>query len=213
MLRILQEMIEIPVGLYLTSDNEQPQKLEHNFQISKNLVTNLDFNEYLNSTGKQKMFPVHQKMSEVDYFDDFPVVNLNWFDAIDYCDWLSKEINLQITLPSELQWEQAARGSDGRIYPWGEFYEPNRSPSLDAQSMSPSPVGTYPAGASEFGVLDMCGNVWQWTNTKTDSEEIKLKGGCWMDSGWGVRANRHLLADPKLATNNTGFRFVINGGN
>jgi formylglycine-generating enzyme required for sulfatase activity len=210
MILVIPETLQIPAGDYFTNDAEQNIYELADFRISKNLTTNSDFYQFIDDTTSHKEFSYHEKIREISHFDDFPVINITWYQALDFCQWLSDKSDLNIDLPTERQWERAARGFDGLLYPWGEFYEPNRSPSLDAQSMSASPIAAYPEGASPFGVLDMCGNVWQWTNTKTDSEEIKLKGGCWMDSGWGVRANRYLLADPKLATNNTGFRFVIN---
>jgi toxoflavin biosynthesis protein ToxD len=210
MILVIPETIQIPSGSYFLPEGDQKTLEVENFRISKDLITNADFYQFIDDTASHKKYSYHEKIREISHFDDFPAVNITWQQALDFCQWLSVKSDLNIDLPTERQWERAARGFDGLLYPWGEFYEPNRSPSLDAQSMSAAPVGTYPEGASPFGVLDMCGNVWQWTKTKNDSQEIKLKGGCWMDSGWGLRTNRYLLADPKLATNNTGFRFVIN---
>lgn len=213
MILVIPEAVEIPAGEYFVNDSDKKILETENFKISKNLVTNSDFYQFIDDTTNHKRFPFHEKIRELAHFDDFPVVNLSWFEATEFCKWLSAKTNLTIDLPSERQWERAARGFNGSLYPWGEFYEPNRSPSLDAQSMSASPIGSFPEGVSTFGVLDLVGNVWQWTKDQNEFGEVTLKGGSWLDAAWGLRTNRSLLADPNLATNTTGFRFVINERN
>jgi formylglycine-generating enzyme required for sulfatase activity len=106
-----------------------------------------------------------------DYYKKFvsnenhPIVGISWDDAIAYCDWLSTEKNLTFKLPTEAQWEKAARGSDGRKYPWGGNNEPDETLANFAKKIGKtSPVGSYPDGASPYGLLDMAGNVWEWCN-------------------------------------------------
>jgi formylglycine-generating enzyme required for sulfatase activity len=89
-------------------------------------------------------------------------VGISWGDAAAYCDWLSQKINLPFKLPTEAQWEKAARGTNHRKYPWG-----NREPDRNLANFNSiidryTPVGSYPEGASPYGVLDMAGNVWDW---------------------------------------------------
>ena len=111
-----------------------------------------------------------------------PMVNVTWHDALAYCRWLTdtlhhweqtpeplarllREQGWQITLPSEAQWEKAARGDDGREFPWGEKADPNCANYGETRIGATSPVGCFPAGASPYGILDMSGNVWERTRS------------------------------------------------
>ena len=92
------------------------------------------------------------------WLDDHPVVNVTWDDAHAYADWAGA------TLPTEAQWEKAARGTDGRIFPWGNKWDAAKCSNSvgDNHPGKTSAVGSFPAGASPYGCLDMAGNVWQW---------------------------------------------------
>lgn len=113
--------------------------------------------------------------------DSHPVVCVSWYDALAYADWLSKKIGVEFKLPTAAQWEKGARGSDARTWPWGNEipdgtranyadinysnkYSEARSAdkNIDDGYVETSPVGSYPAGASPYGLLDMAGNVWEW---------------------------------------------------
>ncbi len=96
---------------------------------------------------------------------DQPVVNVSWYDAIDYCQWLSEMVGRDYGLPSEAEGEKAARGTEGRIYPWGDRWEIGRCNSLQSGLEKTTPVHTYLQGASPYGVMDMAGNVAEWTRS------------------------------------------------
>ena len=134
------------------------------FRIGKYPVTNRQYAEFLKRVKTQEEPP------RVGWFLrrppegklDHPVVGVSWQDASAYCVWLSGETDCTYRLPSEAEWEKAARGEDGRRYPWGNEWAKNRANAGGADTM---PVDAYPAGASPYGCLDMVGNVQEWTRT------------------------------------------------
>ena len=118
---------------------------------------------------------------------DHPVVLVSHSDARAYAAWLSRVTGETWRLPTELEWEKAARGTDGRAFPWGSSYDPARLNSHDLGPFDTEPVGRYPDGASPFGMLDAAGQVFEWTATSAGSRNRYLvKGGSWDDKGCGV---------------------------
>lgn len=118
--------------------------------------------------------------------EDHPVVLVSLTDATAYADWLSQRTGQVWRLPTEMEWEKAARGVDGRAFPWGASFDPARLNSHDAGPFDTTPVGHYPSGASPYGVLDAAGQVYEWTSTPAGSERAIVKGGSWDDKGCGV---------------------------
>ena len=118
--------------------------------------------------------------------DAHPVVLVSRDDAIAYADWLSRRTGQRWRLPGEDEWEKAARGSDGRIFPWGDAYDARRLNSHDHGPFDTLPVGTFSNGASPFGILDSAGQVFEWTATPAGSGRAIVKGGSWDDKGCGV---------------------------
>ncbi|MBM3357193.1 MAG: formylglycine-generating enzyme family protein [Betaproteobacteria bacterium] len=125
--------------------------------------------------------------------DEHPVVLVNHADAVAYSAWLTKRTGKRWRLPTEAEWEKAARGRDGRYFPWGNDYDPARLNSHDRGPFDTQPVGSYPQGASPFGLLDAAGQVFEWTATRAGDGHAIVKEGSWDDKGCGVcrSAARH----------------------
>ena len=154
-----------------------------------------------------------------------PVVGVTWFEAQAYCAWLSLVAGRAYRLPSEVEWEAAARSGDGRLYPWGSEWDPAQANTLEGRVLKPSPVGAYAAagGLGPFGAEDQSGNVWEWTASlyrpypsqdelDPDAEgERVLRGGGWYDVRRGGRCASRDRVIPVYFFNLTGFRVVSPG--
>jgi formylglycine-generating enzyme required for sulfatase activity len=158
-----------------------------------------------------------------------PVVEVSWHDAKDFCAWAAQQLDRIVRLPTEAEWEKAARGVDGRIYPWGN--EPP-SPLLcnyNRNQGGTTPVGQYsPAGDSPYGCADMSGNVWEWCADWYQADYYKdapsrnptgpvggesrvLRGGSWYSLVRNVRGADRGWNDPTNSDYNYGFRCVAVG--
>lgn len=198
-------LLHIPAGPFTMGSTEyRDAKPEFTvdlpaYSIGKTEVTNRQFAAFVKATG-------HKAEGEwVRFFrpgfEECPAVGVTWYDAGEYCRWAG------LRLPSEAEWEKAARGLDARIYPWGNLWEPGRcnSKGLDAaarglrmepllNNRGPLPVGSLAEGASPYGALDMAGNAFEWTasaflpypyrlgegrEAAPDPVEVALRGGGW----------------------------------
>ena len=170
------EMVLIPAGEFLMgsdpakdkdgSEREQPQHLLYlpEYSIGKTPVTNAQYLAFVQSTGHTP--PEHWADGEPPRGkENHPVVNVSWYDAMEFCRWLTEVTGKVYTLPSEAEWEKAARGTDGRIYPWGDKWDVTRCNTDEGGIGHTTPVDAYPLGASPYGVLDTAGNVWEWTRS------------------------------------------------
>jgi len=170
------ETILIPAGEFLmgsdprqdpdAADDEQPQHRLHlpDYYLAKTPVTNAQYRAFVLATGHAP--PVHWTNGRPPRgLEDHPVVRVSWFDARDYCHWLTEVTGRGYTLPSEAEWEKGARGADGRIYPWGYRWESGRCNSEESNVGTTTAVHAHPQGASPYGALDMAGNVWEWTRS------------------------------------------------
>lgn len=117
---------------------------------------------------------------------DHPVVMVSHADAVAYADWLSRLTGQVWRLPTAIEWEKAARGPDGRMFPWGGTWDARRLNSHDAGPFDTLPVGQFPVGASPYGLLDAAGQVFEWTATASGAGRYLVKGGSWDDKGCGV---------------------------
>ncbi len=159
--------------------------------------------------------------------DNHPVVGVSWYEAVAYCRWLSQVLGYEVRLPREAEWEKAARGEDGRIWPWGDEEPTAEHCNFNGNVGHTTPVGSYPRGASPYGVLEMAGNVWEWCCTKwrndytayqkriDDDLEGKaprvVRGGSWIDYHHGVRCGYSVREYPSYRSYDFGFRVVAPG--
>ena len=144
---------------------------------------------------------------------DHPVVLVSHADATAFAAWLSAETGVAWRLPTETEWEKAARGTDGRRFPWGGEFDPMRLNSHDGGPFDTVPAGSIPLGTSPFGMRDAAGQVFEWTATLADGDRFIVKGGSWDDKGCGVcRAAARHSRPGTLKHILIGFRLVREAG-
>lgn len=217
-------MTLIPEGEFVMGSNERwddeaPEHISSTnaFHIDLNEVTNSDYKNFVDAT--QQVAPYHWPDGNIPKGkEQHPVVYVSWFDASNYCKWAGKR------LPTEQEWEKAARGQDGLIYPWGNQWSLDKSNHPYKHSTGTEPIGSYPQGQSPYGLNDMSGNVWEWvdsyylphpgnpvTRAEYGKDKRVLKGGSWFDClsyGCGLSAptfNRSFFT-PEVKNNSFGFR-------
>ena len=211
-------------------DHEPRRTVElGSYRILKTPVTNADYAQFLKETGHP---PPSVERAEWDGYGlihpyerahpyiwngpqaptgrpDHPVVMVSYHDALAYASWLNGKTGETWRLPTEAEWEKAARGPDGNHFPWGNTFEAARLNSHDAGPFATMPVGSFPDGASPYGLLDAAGQVFEWTATPAGDGRHIVKGGSWDDRGCGVcrPAARHSRPDT-IKHILVGFRLV-----
>ena len=246
------ELIKIPAGPFLMGSSDadpladSDEKPQHrpdlpDYWIGKTPVTNAQFRPFIEGDGyRNKRYWTEAgwkwreegKILRPDYWDNakwnsdlFPVVGISWFEAVAYCRWLSAQTGQAFRLPSEAEWEKAARGPGGFIWPWGNDWQADRCNSKEAGKQATTPVDAYPQGASPYGVLDMSGNVrewcatvWrqkypytlanEWQNAYLEPDKSRmLRGGAWYSEQKNVRgACRDHHHFPRYRLDNIGLR-------
>ena len=179
----------------------ESKKFLHSYYIDKYEITNKQYGEFLKETGHRK-----PKYWAVRLYNqpDQPVVGIGWDDAEKYAEWAGKR------LPSEEEWEKAARGTDGRIWPWGNNSSGDNYNGKSHGSYAPLAVGSFPAGASPYGLMDMAGNVYEMTTGIWGSTGKAMRGGSYLNSGAYTRTMfRWAMDDPENGAEYLGFRCVM----
>ncbi len=221
---IPEQMVTVPAGPFLMgSDSGEPDEQPPHevdlpaFEIDRFEVTNADFAQFVEATGyqtdaeKEGLSRIWRDAAEGK--DDHPVVYVSWNDAQAFCRWLGKR------LPTEAEWEKAARGTDGRLYPWGNDYDPGKLNGKDSGIRGTAPVGSFPEGVSPYEIFDMAGNVWEWTadwyepypgcTFRSDYFGQKyrvLRGGGWFETAEWVRTTVRNANSETAANDDLGFR-------
>jgi serine/threonine-protein kinase len=227
-------MVYVPAGKFRmgssdvdlqASDNEKPIHTVDldAFWIDKFEVTNVLYKRCVEA-GKCTAPAECKSWTRNSYYgnsqyDNYPVINVTWENATQYCSFANKR------LPTEAQWEKAARGTDGSIYPWADLFDVNKLNSSEGGKGDTTPVGSYPSGASPYGAMDMAGNVWEWIADGYDSGCYKnsqmqnpigppggqfrvVRGGSWRHYHGLVRAASRYGAPPGYSYDSVGFRCV-----
>jgi formylglycine-generating enzyme required for sulfatase activity len=225
------EWVEVPAGEFLMGSDQQVDPEAQNneipqhrvyldaFRISEYEITNAQYRQCVRATVCDE--PGDLKFYSSPDYDDHPVVYVSWFDAGSFCEWVGGR------LPTEAEWEYAARGPQGNTYPWGED-EPTCELAQFGVGECPGgmePVGSFPDGASWCGALDMASNVWEWVNDwyqedyyadspdsnpsgpETGDEKV-LRGGAYYNDVTEVRSAYRGLINPARREYYLGFRCV-----
>lgn len=237
------ELVPIPGGTFTMGDpagepDETPREVTvRRFSIMRHEVTNREFAAFVRSTG-HRTDPERSglgyvwtdrwhrvrgaswrhpqgRASSIAGLEEHPVVQVSARDAAAYCAWRG------LRLPTEAEWEFAARGRDGRRYPWGNELPAQQgeryanfgtvgccAPDASDGYLRTAPVGRYPKGVSPFGLFDMAGNVWEWTSSpyRTRGGEVALRGGGWGNDSYGLRASYRHGNPPDIGLDMVGFR-------
>jgi formylglycine-generating enzyme required for sulfatase activity len=170
------------------------------FFIDRNEVTNEEYQRFISATGRRP--PSHWAGGKIPGGQmKFPVINVSWKEANDYARWSKKR------LPTEAEWEFAARGADNRVYPWGNEWKPDYANAGQGKKGRLFKAGYYNPGASPFGALDMCGNVWEWTASDfKDYPGRKIHSSL---AGAGLKVIRGGAYDADLKSSTTTYRRAV----
>jgi formylglycine-generating enzyme required for sulfatase activity len=220
-------MIHIPEGEFTIgspdregADDEHPahKVFVSGYWIGKTEVTFAQFDAFCQETGLEK------KEDEGWGRGERPVIYVSWQEANDFCAWLKKKTGLAFRLLTEAEWEKAARDR----FPWGSAEPESQLANFNQELMKTEAVGSYPEGASPYGVLDMAGNVWEWLadwyagdyyENSADSdpagpeegEERVVRGGSWDNDAELIRSAVRGQEDPESKLNIIGFRLALSG--
>lgn len=204
------------------------------FAIARTPVTNALYAAYVAATDAPPPLHWHGPRPPAER-GEHPLVNVSWDDAQALCVWLNAMADLELPLfkggsgkailrlPSEAEWEHAARGSDGRSFPWGNTFAPHYANTRETGNAATTPVGAYTAGVAPYGTLDMAGNVWEWTASLDrtypydpgDGREARhaagrriLRGGCYANPQGFARCACRFRLPPTIRNEFIGVRLA-----
>lgn len=237
----LIQMVGIPGGTFMMGrdagidpnfdrdirSNETPgnEVTVASFSLGKYEVTNAQYAAFVKETGHTP--PLGWKGAEFPKgADDLPVTSVTWQDAVDFCKWLSKKEGRTYRLPTEEEWEFAARGPDSNLFPWGPTFEPNRANSKElGETLLSVKSDSMKRDSSPFGIIGMAGNVSEWTSSDykpyrgntTDKDKPKaagnkvMRGGNYKSDNWATPATIRVDLSPSHSSVVLGFRVARDG--
>lgn len=217
------EMVKVPKGPFLYGDQKTREVIDYDYWIDQYPVTNEKYRAFVSADGYGNQahwssegwkWKIENDITAPEYWDDptwnkadCPVVGISYYEAEAYAKWVGKR------LPNQREWEKAARGEDGRQYPWGEEFDKKKCNSgysgwLTGPVGHTTPVNQYPDGVSPYGCYDMAGNVWEWCSDWLDADEGagEIRGGSWSDVPVVVRSAYRYRLTPTNRNANIGFR-------
>jgi formylglycine-generating enzyme required for sulfatase activity len=197
----LDAVVELPAGRYLLGEPGE----ERSAELARVLIGRWPVvNAHMRALGGAKRLDPQ--------LADHPATDVSRADAEAFCAWASERLGRRVRLPTGDEWEALARGADGRPYPWGEMFDEHLCACAESGWGWTVPVTAHPEGASPFGAEQLAGNVWEWVADRAPDGWGVVRGGSYLDTGWGLRACRVQPADPGRPTATTGFRIAIDDG-
>ncbi|MGH8477776.1 MAG: formylglycine-generating enzyme family protein [Methylococcales bacterium] len=226
--------VEIPAGAFLYGEGSAQQTIElPTFWIAKYPITHCQYQTFIDAGGYEEASwwrdliqpkPENSRWPQ----SNRPRTNVNWYEAVAFCRWFSAMLGFEedsIRLPSEQEWEKAARGEKASVYPWGNEYRSGFANIDEKYSKAgswyleqSSAVGLYPHGASPYGVEDLAGNVWEWCRNQYDKPDETipdtsrnrrvLRGGSWFNYAVFARSDFRSQAVPVARDVGAGFRVL-----
>ena len=194
------EMLAIEAGTFLYGEYGEDQHL-HAFEIDRYPVTNRDFEAFVQDTGHRP--PLYWEAGQFpDELADHPVVGVDYYDAMAFARWAGKD------LPFEDEWERAARGRDGRTYPWGDDQDPDGANTSRTGLQMTSPVSLWRNNVSPDGMADVVGNAWELTHSPAAGGGVVVRGGSWYDFALYAKTFFRFATAPDHRNGTIGFRCV-----
>ena len=191
-------MARVEGSVFLCGPGNEPVWLP-TFYIDVYPVSNAEYARFVAATGHTP--PPHWTDGRPpEDLGDHPVVFVTWNDAVAYVEWAGK------SLPSGQQWEKAARGTRGTVYPWGDQPTPAKCNVRENGVGSTTAVDCYQSGVSPYGVFDLCGNIWEWCSTETKPGRHELKGGAWTSPFLRATPSSFNDAAASMCDDDTGLR-------
>ncbi len=231
------DLIQIPAGDFQYGGEKEVLTIDQPFAIARYPVTVAQFGHFIEDIGYENPsfwggtdsaawrwrvsehpdYRGKEPVTRPQYWEQArwhgenrPIVGVSWYETQAYCAWLTAKSGRTYRLPTEEEWERAARHTDGREWSWGNEWEEGIINSEEAGVNRTSAVGAFPRGAAFCGALDMCGNVWEWTTSfwDEDRDSYVLRGGSWVyDREYARVASRNRL-NPNFSGNYSGYRLV-----